>query len=137
MPQPKKGMYESPQTTRDGLATGEFGGKSPGAREIIKSANARSTERHRMKSSSDEEANRLFPMSGGEAVEKTGIHNEGYLTKKGLEFGAQAFYNTLPPGMDIDDQENADIRSMPIRNYEGGVSYPTDGGFGQVKSGIK
>lgn len=133
----KKGKYESPQTAPDGLATGVFGGKSPDAKAVIKSANARSTERHAVKSPSDDEADSLFPVSGGEAVEKTGIDNRDYITKKGLEFGADAFYNSTPPGQDIDDQENADIRQMPIRNYEGGVSYPTDGGFGQVRSGIK
>lgn len=132
-----KGKYESPQTAPDGLATGNFGGKSPDAKAVIKSANARSEKRHAVKSPSDNEADSLFPRSGGEAVEKTGINNNDYITKKGLEFGAQAMYNSLPPGMDIDDQENADIRQMPIRVYEGGVSYPTDGGFGQVKSGIK
>lgn len=133
----KRGVYESPQTARDGLATGVFGGKSPDAKAVIKSANARSTMRHAVKSPSDNEADSLFPRSGGEAVERTGIDNTGYITKKGLEYGADAFYNSLPPGMDIDDQENLDVRRMPMRTYEGGVSYPDDGGFGQVRSGIK
>lgn len=133
----KRGIYESPQTAKDGLATGEFGGKAPDAKAVIKSANARASMRHAVKSPSDNEADSLFPVSGGEAVEKTGINNSDYITKKGLEFGASAFYNSLPPGQDIDDQENADIRRMPIRSYEGGVSFPTDGGFGQVTSGIK
>lgn len=133
----KKGIYESPQTTQDGLATGNFGGKAPGAKEVIKSANARASKRHAVKSPSDNEADSLFPRSGGEAVEKTGINNDSYITKKGLEYGVEAFYNSLPPGQDIDDQENLDVRQMKMRNYEGGVSYPTDGGFGQVRSGIK
>lgn len=133
----KKGQYESPQTAKDGLATGEFGGKAPDAKAVIKSANARAAKRHAVKSPSDDEADSLFPRSGGECVEKTGIDNDNYITKKGLEFGAAAFYNSLPPGQDIDDQENMDVRQMKMRVYEGGVSYPTDGGFGQVRSGIK
>jgi hypothetical protein len=137
MPKMKKGVYESPQTAPDGLATGTFGGKSPGAKEVIKSANARSEMRHAPKSPTDTEADSLFPPSGGQSIDKDGIKNTDYITKKGLEFGAQAMYNSLPPGMDLDDQENADIRQMPMRTYEGGVSYPTDGGFGQVKTGIK
>lgn len=137
MPQMRKGRYESPQTAHDGLATGEFGGKAPGAKEIIKSANARASMRHAVKSPSDSEADSLFPESGGRSIDKDGIDNHDYITKKGLQFGANAFYNSLPPGQDIDDQENSDIRRMDMRTYQGGVSYPTDGGFGQVKSGIR
>lgn len=137
MPKAKGGNYESPQTAKDGLSTGEFGGKSPGAREVIKSANARSTMRHAVKSPSDNEADSLFPASGGASVDKDGINNHDYITKKGLHYGVQAFYNTLPPGQDIDDQENIDVRRMEMRTYQGGVSFPTDGGFGQVKGGIR
>lgn len=124
-----KKMYESQQVAPDGLTTGEFGGKAPGAREVIKSANARSTKRHASKSPSDHEADSLFGRSGGGAVEKDGIDNSHYIVKKGLDFGVNAFYNSLPPGMDIDDQENADIRKEEVKTYSGGMSYPGDGGF--------
>src|SRR6516165_11235750 len=127
--QGKKGNYEAPQASPDGLATGNFGGKAPGAKEIIKSANERASKRHATKSPSDSEADSLFGRSGGMAVEKDGINNTDYITKKGLEFGANAFYNTLPPGMDIEDQENADIRKMSQIDYEGGCIYPGDSGF--------
>lgn len=137
MPKAKSGGYESKQTAGDGLSTGEFGGKSPGAREVIKSANARSTQRHAVKSISDSEADSLFPASGGATLDKDGVDNSNYITKKGLQYGVQAFYNTLPPGPDIDDQENIDVRRMEMRTYQGGVSFPTDGGFGQVKTGIR
>lgn len=125
----KRGMYESPQAAPDGLSTGELGGKAPGAREVIKSANARASKRHAVKSPSDNEADSLFGRSGGSTVEKDGIDNTSYITKKGLVYGANAFYNTLPPGMDIEDQENADIRKEPQKDYHGGTSYPGDGGF--------
>lgn len=126
---PARGVYESPQSNPDGLSTGDFGGKAPGAKEIIKSANARGSKRHAMKSPSDNEADSLFGRSGGQAVEKDGINNDAYITKKGLAYGNGAFYNTLPPGMDIEDQETADIRKMTQKDYNGGCSYPGDGGF--------
>jgi hypothetical protein len=59
--------------------------------------------------------------------EMVGVRNSGYLVKKGLEYGVNAFYNSLPPGMDIEDQENSDIRKMELYAYEGGVGYPGDG----------
>jgi hypothetical protein len=59
--------------------------------------------------------------------ERVGIKNNGYLVKKNLEFGVNAFYNSLPPGMDIEDQEVCDIREMDMVSYEGGLGYPGDG----------
>ena len=59
--------------------------------------------------------------------ELVGVRNTGYLVKKGLEYGVNAFYNSLPPGMDIEDQENSDIRKMELYAYEGGIGYPGDG----------
>lgn len=129
MPQSSKGKYESRQTARDGLATGEFGGKAPGAKEVIKSANARGGKRHDMKGGHEFADEGVLPRSGGQSVEKDGINDTGYLTKKGIDYGPNAFYNTLPPGMDIEDQENIDSRDMPTREYAGGCSYPGDGGF--------
>jgi hypothetical protein len=55
-----------------------------------------------------------------------GVRNSGYLAKKDLEYGVNAMYNSLPPGMDIEDQENCDIRMEELRIYEGGLSYPGD-----------
>jgi len=123
------GTYESPQTAKDGLSTGQFGGKSPDARAIIKSANARGAKRHDMHGGNMLADEGVLPTSGGQMVEKDGIDDHGYLTKKGLEYGPQAFYNTLPPGTDIEDQENIDSRNMELRTYKGGLSYPDDGGF--------
>lgn len=136
MPKLKNGVYESAQSARDGLSTGEMGGKAPGAKEVIKSANARSTKRHEMKGDNLADVN-VLPRSGGATLDKDGVNDSGYLTKKATPFGVSAFFNSLPPGTDIDDQELIDSRAMPMRTYEGGVSYPTDGGFGQVRGGIK
>ena len=124
-----EGKYESPQTAADGLATGNFGGKAPGAKEIIKSANARGMKRHDMKGGDSYADMNVLPKSGGASLDKDGIDDSGYLTKKGLAYGPNAFYNTLPPGMDIEDQENIDSRKMEMRTYKGGLSYPDDGGF--------
>ena len=124
-----EGKYESTQTAKDGLSTGNFGGKAPGAKEIIKSANARGAKRHDMAHGDPYADMNVLPKSGGASLEKDGIDDAGYLTKKGLEYGPQAFYNTLPPGMDIEDQENIDSRKMELRTYKGGLSYPDDGGF--------
>lgn len=131
------GTYESEQSARDGLATGQFGGKSPDAKAIIKSANARAQKRHEMKNEQFADEKTLPASKGGEALDVAGVQNSGYLTKKGLVYGADAFYNSLPPGTDIDDQENIDSRAMPMRVFEGGTSYPTDGGFGMRDSGIE
>jgi hypothetical protein len=59
--------------------------------------------------------------------EMVGVKQNGYLVKKNLEFGVNAFYNTLPPGMDIEDQELNDIREMKMVAYEGGLGFPGDG----------
>jgi hypothetical protein len=37
------------------------------------------------------------------------------------------FFNSLPPGSDITDQEMADIREEPIKMYTGGLGYSGDG----------
>jgi hypothetical protein len=118
-------MYESAQAARDGLATAQHGGSAPSKEDVVKSANARAQKRHEMKSEryADE---KVLPGSGGSTVEKTGIHNEGYLVKKGLQFGVNAFYNSLPPGMDIEDQENTDIRAQELKTVTN-LGYPGDG----------
>ena len=121
------GMYESPQAAADGLSTSAIGGSAPTHVDIIESANARGQKRHEMKGDPYADQNVLptsARMSGNEMV---GIKDNGYLVKKGLEAGVNAMYNSLPPGMDIEDQENADIRQEPVRLYSGGLSFPDDG----------
>ena len=98
----------------------------PTEKDIIKSANARGGKRHEMKGDRYADVN-VLPKSGGESLDKSGINDDGYLVKKGLEYGNAAMYNSLPPGMDIEDQENIDSRKMELKNYSGGMSYPGDG----------
>jgi hypothetical protein len=71
----------------------------------------------------------VLPSSGGKSLDKDGIQNTGYLDKKGTPSGEAAAFNMLPPGMNIEDQKVADIRSQPMKMYESGLSYPGDGGF--------
>jgi hypothetical protein len=122
-----KGMYESPQVARDGISTAVKGGKDPSKEDIIKSANARGGKRHEMKGDRYSDINVLpnsAHMAGNEMV---GIKDSGYLTKKGLvEGGANVMLHSLPPGMDIEDQENADIRKMPMKTITA-MGYPGDG----------
>lgn len=133
----KSGSYESAQTGSDGLSTGQFGGKAPGAKEVIKAANARSMKRHDMHGNNDYGDVNVLPDSLGETLDRAGIKDSGYLTKKGLVYGVEAFYNSLPPGSDIEDQENIDSRVQPLKNYSGGLGYPGDGAFGQGRGSIK
>jgi hypothetical protein len=104
-----------------------YGGDAPSKDDVIKSANARAQKRHEMKRQAlaDEE---VLPQST-ELVrnEMVGIKDSGYLVKKELEYGVNAMYNSLPPGMDIEDQENTDIREMTFYTYEGGLGYLGDG----------
>ena len=58
--------------------------------------------------------------------EKSGFQTDGYIVKKGTPYGEAAKFNYLPPGMDIDNQENKDIRSMPYVEVTE-QSYPGDG----------
>ena len=71
----------------------------------------------------------VLPNSGGQSVEKDGIHDQGYLDKKGTPSGMDARFNALPPGSDIDDQKVCDIRAEPMKMWNGGLSYEGDGGF--------
>lgn len=119
----------APQTARDGLSTEMVGGKMPSATDVIKSANARGGKRHDMKGNNEYADVGVLPSSGGSSLDKDGIQDTGYLEKKGLKYGANAFYNTLPPGMNIEDQENIDSRQMPMKMFKGGLGYPGDGGF--------
>ena len=120
-------MYETPQVTKDQLATEMFGGMAPSKDEIIRSANARAQKRHEMKNQHLADVDVLPESAEMVRNEMVGVKNAGYLVKKGLEYGVNAFYNTLPPGMDIEDQENCDIRKMEMYTYEGGLGYLGDG----------
>ena len=122
-----KAQYETPQITPDQLGTPIVGGMSPSMDDVIRSANARGSKRHEMKGQDVADVN-VLPDSGMMAGnEMVGIKNNGYIAKKALEFGVNAFYNSLPPGMDIEDQEISDIREMQMVVYEGGLSFPGDG----------
>jgi len=123
----KKGKYESPQAAPEGLATKGYGGAAPDGNDVQKSANARSEKRHAVYSPSDNEADSLVGKSGGEVLDKAGVNNQDYITKKGVAFGVDAMFNSLPPGMDILDQENIDAREMALKKYNGGLGYPGDG----------
>lgn len=70
-----------------------------------------------------------LPSSGGQTLDKDGIKDSGYLTKKGTPSGEGAHFNCLPPGTNIEDQKVADIREMPMKMYDRGLSYPSDSGF--------
>jgi len=71
---------------------------------------------------------KVFPssekMAGNEMV---GVKDSGYIEKKGIPSGLDARFNCLPPGMNIEDQDNADIRAQKLSEYKGGCSYPGDG----------
>lgn len=58
--------------------------------------------------------------------EKSGFETTGYLDKKGTPYGENAKLNFLPPGMEIENQENKDIRKMPYTKVTE-ESYPGDG----------
>lgn len=76
----------------------------------------------------DDEGN--LPNSKGGSLEKAGVQAGGYIDKKGTPSGLTAFFNMLPPGMNIEDQKVADVsRDLPMKNYSGGLSYPGDGAF--------
>ena len=122
-----RAQYETPQIAPDQMGTQIYGGMAPSKEDVVRSANARGSKRHEMKGEDVADVNVLpdsAMMAGNEMV---GIKDSGYIVKKGLEFGANAFYNSLPPGMDIEDQELTDQREMQMVVYEGGVSFPGDG----------
>ena len=58
--------------------------------------------------------------------ELSGFITDGYLDKGGTPYGEAAKFNFLPPGMEIDNQENAEIHQMPLRKLTS-ESYPGDG----------
>lgn len=60
--------------------------------------------------------------------EKSGFEasTDSYIVKKGTPYGEGAKFNHMPPGMDISNQENADIRDMPMKRVTA-QSFPGDG----------
>jgi hypothetical protein len=118
-------MYESPQVSSDEMATPKLGGSNPSKEDVVKSANARGGRRHEVRGSPYADMS-VLPNSGGESLDKSGIHNEGYLVKKGTPWGVNAMFNSLPPGMDIEDQELTDQRKMEMKTVTG-LGYPGDG----------
>ena len=58
--------------------------------------------------------------------EMSGFATDGYLDKQHMPYGEAAKFNFLPPGMDISNQENAEIHDMPMRVLVA-ESYPGDG----------
>lgn len=58
--------------------------------------------------------------------EKSGFATDGYIDKKDTPYGEAAKFNYLPPGMNIDNQANAEINAMPMRQLVS-ESYPGDG----------
>ena len=119
--------WETPQITADQSATEFFGGMAPSKDDIIRSANARSMKRHEVKQTHLADTDVLPDSAELMGNEMVGIRDTGYIAKKNLEFGVNAMYHSLPPGMDIEDQENCDIRRMELKIYDRGLSYPGDG----------
>lgn len=67
-----------------------------------------------------------LPGSKGQAESWCGIQSSGYLNKKGTPNGADAKFNKMPPGTDIENQVVADIRELPMKTLTN-LSYPGDG----------
>jgi len=81
----------------------------------------------------------LFPPSGGEALDKAGIQDSGYLNKNRVpskwscdSSGVHGeILNRLPPGMNIEDQhlsmaETAAKRLAKVKEVDE-IGYPEDG----------
>lgn len=120
-------QWESPQIEPKQIGTKVYGGAAPSGAAIARSANARGTKRHDMKGQALADVGVLPDSAEMQGNEMVGVKNHGYLVKKNLEFGPNVHYQSLPPGMDIEDQENCDIRMMPFKTYEGGMGYAGDG----------
>jgi len=108
-------QYESPQVTKTRMATAVLGGSAPSKEDVVKSANAKGGKRHELKGQEYADES-VLPKTKQPSVDDAGINNTGYLVKKGTPYGVSALFNTLPPGMDIEDQEIADIRKQPMKD---------------------
>lgn len=73
-------------------------------------------------------------MAKGKTVEKAGFQTGGYIVKKGtpVTMGATIGYifNRMPPGMNIENQDCADIRAEPMKEIVNTRGYPGDGWSG-------
>lgn len=123
----QRDQTETPQIQSKQNSTATPGGRMPSKEAVIRSANARGGKRHEMKDQALADVGVLPDSDMMVGDERVGIKNHEYLVKKGLEYGVNVHYNTLPPGMDIEDQENCDIRRMEFKSYRGGIGYPGDG----------
>jgi hypothetical protein len=119
----KNSDFESAQENSLTHVTAVFGGEAPKSMDVVKSANARSKKRHEVGGSNFADIDVLPNSSKMDGNEMVGIKDAGYLVKKGTPFGVEAFFNSLPPGMDITDQELADIRVEPMKTYSGGLGF--------------
>jgi hypothetical protein len=122
----KNSDFESNQENSLTHSTPTKGGAMPGKDDVIESANARSKRRHETGSSNYADLDTL-KQTAMTTLDMSGIKDSGYLVKKGTPFGVEAFFNSLPPGTDITDQEVADIRKQELLTYSGGISFPGDG----------
>lgn len=62
-----------------------------------------------------------------QALDEPGFDADGqWIYKHGTPYGEGAYFNALPPGMDISDQKNMLEYPMKMREYTGGLSYPGD-----------
>ncbi len=120
-------QWETPQVQPKQLFTKTFGGEAPDEQDIIKSANARGMKRHDAKGQTVADVGVLPDSATMKNNELVGVRDSGYLDKKNLPYGNDVNYNSLPPGMDIEDQEICDIRKMEMKAYRGGLGYPGDG----------
>lgn len=72
------------------------------------------------------------------ALDKAGFETSGYINKKGtpVTMGAEIGYifNKLPPGMNIDHQDCADIRSEPMKEIVSSSGYAGDGWSGSTST---
>ena len=60
------------------------------------------------------------PLVGGldtvDPIDEEGVGTDsGYLDKQGTPYGENARFNHMPPGMDISNQDMAEIHQMPIK----------------------
>jgi hypothetical protein len=120
----------NPQVGTKEHSTKTYGGEAPTKDDVIKSANARGGKRHEVKGDDLADMNQLSDTGKMAGNEMVGVKNNGYLTKKDLPYGVEVFYNTLPPGSDIEDQEIADIREMKMKTITP-LGYPGDGFGGE------
>jgi hypothetical protein len=75
----------------------------------------------------DNPASPITGLAGTQSMdEKSGFVTSGYLDKKGTQYGEAAKFNFLPPGMEIDNQQTAEINAMPYKKVIE-ESYPGDG----------